>query len=81
MEKTGQVAQAGASMGVDVLGQSGIGNQGYYPTEHNPKQTSEASDSTATEPPARSTTPTATASPTTFPPEAQAAVEDGAFIA
>jgi type IV secretion system protein TrbL len=38
MEKTGMVAQAGASMSVDVLGQSGIGNQGYYPTEHHPKQ-------------------------------------------
>ena len=38
MEKTGKVAQAGASMGVDVLGQSGIGSPGYYPTEHHPKQ-------------------------------------------
>lgn len=38
MEKTGKVAQAGASMSVDVLGQSGIGNQGHYPTEHQPKQ-------------------------------------------
>lgn len=38
MEKTGRVAQLGAAMSVDVLGQSGIGNQGYYPVEHTPKQ-------------------------------------------
>lgn len=37
METTGKIAQAGASMSVDVLGQSGLGNQGYYPTEHNPR--------------------------------------------
>ncbi|EON25029.1 hypothetical protein CF8_0930 [Nocardioides sp. CF8] len=37
MERTGQVAQAGAGMGVDVLGQSGIGNQGYYDTSHSPR--------------------------------------------
>ena len=34
MEKTGKVAQVGASMSVDVLGQSGIGNQGYFDTSH-----------------------------------------------
>ena len=39
--EAGKVAQAGASMGVDVLGQGGIGNQGYYPTEHDPKQKQE----------------------------------------
>lgn len=38
MQATGKVAQAGASMSVDVLGQSGIGNQGYYPTDHAPRQ-------------------------------------------
>lgn len=37
MHAAGSVAQAGAAMSVDVLGQGGIGNQGYYPTEHNPK--------------------------------------------
>ena len=42
MEKTGKVAQAGAAMSVDVLGQGGIGNQGYYPTEHDPKKNKKA---------------------------------------
>jgi len=37
MEKTGKVAQAGASMSVDVLGQSGIGNQSYYDTDYSPR--------------------------------------------
>ena len=38
MHAAGKVAQTGAAMSVDVLGQGGIGNQGYYPTEHTPKQ-------------------------------------------
>ena len=38
MDKTGKLAQAGASMGIDVLGQGGIGNQGYYDTSHSPRQ-------------------------------------------
>lgn len=38
MDKTGKVAQAGASMGIDILGQGGIGNQGYYDTSHSPRQ-------------------------------------------
>lgn len=42
MDKTGKVAQAGAAMSVDVLGQGGIGNQGYYPTEHDPKKDKKA---------------------------------------
>jgi len=37
MTKTGKVAQYGASMGIDVLGQSGVGNQGYYDTAHQPR--------------------------------------------
>lgn len=37
MDRTGQIARAGAGMGVDVLGQSGIGNQGYYDTSHTPR--------------------------------------------
>lgn len=37
MAKTGQIAQAGASMGLDVLGQSGVGNQGYYDTSYSPR--------------------------------------------
>ncbi|MGE3412902.1 MAG: hypothetical protein AB7L91_11825 [Dehalococcoidia bacterium] len=42
MHAAGKVAQAGASMSVDVLGQAGIGNQGYYPTEHDPKKNKKA---------------------------------------
>jgi len=38
MDKTGKLAQAGASMGIDVLGQGGIGNQGYYDTSHSSRQ-------------------------------------------
>jgi len=39
MEKTGKVAQTGASMGIDVLGQGGIGTPGnYYGPQHDPKQ-------------------------------------------
>lgn len=40
MSKTGQLAQAGASMSVDVLGQAGIGNQGYYDTSYSPGEKS-----------------------------------------
>lgn len=42
MQAAGKVAQAGAAMSVDVLGQGGIGNQGYYPTEHDPKKNKRA---------------------------------------
>lgn len=38
MERTATVARIGASMGVDVLGQAGIGNQSYYDLGHNPEQ-------------------------------------------
>lgn len=38
VERTGQVAQVGAGLGVDVLGQSGIGNQGYYDTSPVPRR-------------------------------------------
>ncbi|MDP3892282.1 hypothetical protein [Nocardioides sp.] len=38
MHAAGMVAQVGTAMSVDVLGQDGVGNQGYYPTEHGPKQ-------------------------------------------
>lgn len=37
MQKTGQVAQTGAAIGLDVLGQSGVGNQGYYDTSYTPQ--------------------------------------------
>ena len=77
MEKTGKVAQAGASMSVDVLGQSGIGNQGYYPTDHDPKQKKQGSKQKQR--PFNYTNGDGVAND--IPPEAQAAVEDGAFIA
>lgn len=75
MEKTGKVAQTGVSMGVDVLGQSGIGNQGYYPTEHSPKQKKQGHRLK----PFNDTNGDGVAND--IPPEAQAAVEDGAFLA
>lgn len=77
MEKTGKVAQSGASMGVDVLGQSGIGNQGYYPTEHDPRQRKQGHNQKQR--PFNDTNGDGVAND--IPPEAQAAVEDGAFIA
>jgi hypothetical protein len=58
-----------------VLGQSGIGNQGYYPTEHDPKQKKQKH----TQRPFNDTNGDGVAND--IPPEAQAAVEDGAFIA
>lgn len=42
MDKTGQIAKTGASMGVDVLGQSGVGNQGFYDVGHTPRGSSHA---------------------------------------
>jgi type IV secretion system protein TrbL len=75
MEKTGKVAQAGASMGVDVMGQSGIGNQGYYDTSHSPQQKKQKHKRQ----PINDTNGDGVAND--IPPEAQAAVEDGAFIA
>jgi len=77
MEKTGKVAQAGASMSVDVLGQSGIGNQGYYPTDHDPKQKKQGPKQEQR--PFNDTNGDGVAND--IPPEAQAAVEDGAFFA
>ena len=76
MEKTGKVAQAGASMSVDVLGQSGIGNQGYYPTDHTPKQKQQGQQRQKLRP-LNDTNGDGVAND--IPPEAQAAVEDGAF--
>ena len=78
MEKTGKVAQAGASMSVDVLGQSGIGNQGYYPTDHTPEQTRKTQQGQNLRP-FNDTNGDGVAND--IPPEAQAAVEEGAFIA
>jgi hypothetical protein len=71
-------------MGVDVLGQSGVGNQGYYDTSHAGRdkqrrrrplqhhhldhelELDHGSDAGVAN---------------DIPPEAQAAVEDGAFLA
>jgi type IV secretion system protein TrbL len=39
MARAGKAAQFGAAMGIDVLGQSGVGNQGYYDTGHYPRAT------------------------------------------
>jgi type IV secretion system protein TrbL len=77
MEKTGKVAQAGASMGVDVLGQDGIGNQGYYDTSHSPKQAGQKQHHKRQ--PINDTNKDGVAND--IPPEAQTAVEDGGFIA
>jgi type IV secretion system protein TrbL len=82
MAKTGKVAQYGASMGVDVFGQSGVGNQGYYDTSHYPRdkqrrhrriqnhQLDHDLDHGG-----------GTGVANDIPPQAQAAVEDGAFLA
>ncbi|RYB88289.1 hypothetical protein EUA06_21825 [Nocardioides glacieisoli] len=89
MEKTGKVAQAGASMSVDVLGQSGIGNQGYYPTEHHPKQRRQGSPKQGssrqgqeqghTSKPFNDTNGDGIAND--IKPVATEAIEDGAFLA
>jgi len=77
MDRTGKVAQAGAGMGVDVLGQSGIGNQGYYDTSHSPKQAGQKQHHKRQ--PINDTNKDGVAND--IPPEAQTAVEDGGFIA
>ncbi|MFA6577105.1 MAG: hypothetical protein WCS84_16905, partial [Nocardioides sp.] len=88
MTKTGTAAQYGAAIGVDVLGQSGVGNQGYYDTTHagrdkqrrrhrpiqnhhldhelEPDHGGDGGDAGVAN---------------DIPPQAQAAVEDGAFLA
>ena len=87
MEKTGQAAQTGASMSVDVLGQSGIGNQGYYDTSYgarggrshrrgNPQAFEKSGHNDSDE---HDESPAGVAND--IPPQAQTAIEDGAFLA
>ncbi|ROR91123.1 hypothetical protein [Nocardioides aurantiacus] len=40
MDKAGSVAASGASMTVDVMGQAGVGHQGYYDTTPQPRRRS-----------------------------------------
>ena len=95
MAKTAKVAQHGAAMGVDVLGQSGIGNQGYYDTSHYPRDKQrrrhrpiqnherehEPEHHLDHEPGYEPDHDGNTGVAHDIPPQAQAAVEDGAFLA
>lgn len=91
MEKTGKVAQVGASMGVDVLGQSGIGDQGYYDLSHSPQQATKKQWQAHKMQPLHNTNADTNADTNgdingkgvakDIPPEAQTAVEEGAFLA
>lgn len=81
MSRTGRIAQHGASMGLDVLGGTGVGNQGYYDTSYQPGDPRRRR-------PARFRTRDDTAGDDTgvaneLPPQTQAsaeeAVEDGAI--
>jgi type IV secretion system protein TrbL len=82
MAKTGTVAQVGASMGVDVLGQSGIGNQGYYDLSHSAqraaKKQKQAHKMRSLNHINGDTHGDGIAND--VPPEAQTAVEEGAFL-
>lgn len=78
MEKTGKVAQAGASMGVDVLGQSGTGSQGYYDTSHSPRSRQHRGPG---KPQGEKSGRKDEGVAKDIPPEAQEAVEEGAFLA
>ena len=80
MDKAGKVAQYGAAMGVDVLGQAGIGNQGYYPTDHDPKQAAQKSKKAHQMRPLNDTNGDGVANDSP-PPAATTAIEDGAFLA
>ena len=94
MAKTGKAAQHGAAIGVDVLGQSVVGNQGYYDTSQHPRDKQRRRHRPIQnhqldhehEPghglhhgPDHDDGDTGVAND--IPPEAQAAVEDGAFLA
>ena len=86
MDKTGKVAQAGASMGVDVLGQGGIGNQGYYDTSHSPRQAKDKHGKAQRMQPLNDTNHDGVANdnppPTTSPSAgASAGAEDAVFLA
>lgn len=80
MDKVGSVAQHGAAMGIDVLGQAGIGNQGYYPTEHDPKQAAQKGKKAHQMRPLNDTNGDGVANDSP-PPAASTAVEEGAMFA
>jgi type IV secretion system protein TrbL len=81
MQATGKIAQVGASVGVDAWGQAGIGNQGYYPTEYSGGQgrRRQGQGKGNRLRPMNDTNQDGVAND--LPPEAQAAIEDGAFLA
>jgi hypothetical protein len=90
MAKTGKAAQYGAALGVDVLGQSGVGNQGYYDTSHYPRdkqrrprpiQNHHLDNELDQELDQGAAHGGDTGVANDIPPEAQAAVEGGAFLA
>lgn len=80
MDKVGKVAQYGGAMGIDVLGQAGIGNQGYYPSEHDPHQAAHKSKKAHQVRPLNDTNGDGVANDSP-PPAPEAALEDGAFLA
>ena len=81
MAKTGKIAQVGASMGVDVLGQSGIGNQGYYDLSHSPQRAEKKQKQAHKMRPLHHISGDTDGMANDIPPEAQTAVEEGAFMA
>jgi type IV secretion system protein TrbL len=82
MAKTGKAAQFGAAMGIDVLGQSGVGNQGYYDTSHFPRAKQRRRRPIQNEQLYHELDHDGdTGVADEIPPEVQAAVEDGAFLA
>lgn len=86
MTKVGSIAQQGASMGVDVMGQSGVGHQGYYDsTPASPRGVSQGNQPHRTrvghgwdshQGVAHDLQPSFH-----VPPELEGAAEDGAFLA
>jgi type IV secretion system protein TrbL len=85
MAKTGQIAQAGASMSVDVLGQDGIGNQGYYDTSYSPRggrpYRQRVGNPQAFEKSGNNDSDDGKGVANDIPPRAQTSVEEGAFLA
>lgn len=93
MTKIGDVAQQGAAMGVDVMGQSGVGQQGYYdttPRVRPPSRPGKQSQSArvghgwdpgqgAMQPPGHRAESQTQTQPQ-VPPEAEAVAQDGAVL-
>lgn len=78
MDKAGAIAQHGAAMSVDVLGQSGIGNQGYYDLSHSPKEAAQKQKQMHQRQPINDTNRDGVAND--LPPQAQTLADDGAFL-